>query len=56
MHAGRIGTLDEIRLISIAAEQELDLPMRDAGEDRRVGDLVPVKMRRIPSLSSETSL
>ena len=45
MHSGRIGALHEIRLVAIAAEQRLQLVMRDAGEDWRVGDLVPVQMQ-----------
>ena len=41
----RIGTLDEIRLVAIAAEQELQFVVRDAGENGRVGDLVAVQMQ-----------
>src|ERR1700730_19331576 len=48
MHSWRIGTLHEIRLVAIAAKQRLQLVMRDASEDCRGGDLVPVQMQHRP--------
>ena len=45
MHAVRVGALDEVGLVAVAAEQMLQLLVRDAGEDRRIVDLVAVQMQ-----------
>src|SRR5689334_23111215 len=54
VHAGGIGAFDEVRLVSVTAEQGFELLMRDAGKNGRVGYLVAVQMehrqhRAVPS-------
>src|SRR5689334_18498363 len=43
VHCLRLVALDEIRTITVADEERLQLVRRNAREDRRVGDLVAVE-------------
>ena len=45
VHAARIAALDEIRCVAVADEQRLQLLMADAGQERRVIDLVAVEVQ-----------
>ena len=45
MHDGGVLTLDEVRLPAAAAEEVLQLLMGDAGEERRVRDLIAVEVQ-----------
>ena len=45
VHAVRVGALDEVRRVAVAAEQVLQLLVRDAGKDGRVVDLVAVEVQ-----------
>ena len=45
MHLLRLFSLDEVRRPAVAAEQLVQLLVGDAGEDRRVGDLVAVQVQ-----------
>jgi hypothetical protein len=45
VYAGRIAPFDEVRFISVAGQQLLELCSRDPGEHGRVGDLVAVQVQ-----------
>ena len=45
MHQARIVTLDEMRVVAVAAEQFGQFLPADAGQHGRVGDLEPVQMK-----------
>ena len=45
VHGGRLVADDEVRRVAVAAHQRRELVVRDAGEHRRVGDLVAVEVQ-----------
>ena len=45
MHRGRLLAFDHIRGVAVTAQQLLELRARDAGQQGRVGDLVPVQVQ-----------
>ncbi len=45
VYVARLVTLDRQHLVAVAAQQALQLPARDPGRDRRVGDLVAVEVQ-----------